>query len=67
MVPEIRPPMTNYFNKANQLPLIGRKLGMVGHYNTAEEGHRTISLVEDCTKTSLRHVTVDDEPLREVE
>ena len=64
--PEIGPPMMNCFDEANQLPLIRRKLGMVGRYSTAEEGHRTISLVEDYTKTSPGRVTVNDEALVEV-
>ena len=63
---EIRPPMTNCLDETNQLPLIGWKLGMVGRHSAAKEGHHTISLVEDCTKTSPRRVTVNDEALVEV-
>ena len=44
--------MANCLDETNQLLLIGRKLGMVGRHSAAEEGHRTISLMEDCTKTS---------------
>jgi len=64
--PEIGPPMANCLDETNQLPLIGWKLGMVGRHSAAEEGHRTISLVEDCTKTSPGRVTVNDEALVEV-
>ena len=58
--PEIGPPMTNYLDETNQL------LGMVGCHSAAEEGHRTISLVEDCTKTSPERAIVNDEALVKV-
>jgi len=45
---------------------IGGELGVVWSDGAAEEGHRTVALVEYCAKPAARRVAVDVEALGEV-
>jgi hypothetical protein len=49
------------FDQPNELPLIGGQLGVLWCNGAAVEGNGATVLMEHGTKTSARHVAVDDE------
>jgi hypothetical protein len=58
---DIRPPMSDDLDKADQLTLVGRQLLVVLRYRSGEIGDGTVALMQDGAESSARGVAVDDE------
>jgi hypothetical protein len=59
--PEVRTPMVDGLDQANQFPLIGGQLGMVWHDGAAEEHDGPCALMEYGLEARAGGITVNDE------
>lgn len=64
--PQIWPPVTNRLDEPDELAFVGRELGVLGCYSSAEEGDRSASLVQDRAKIGPGGVAIHQEADGEV-
>ena len=64
--PEVRPPVADDLDKADELALIGSEGAVSWRYRPAEKCHRVALLDEDHAQAVRRSVAFDDERLGEV-
>jgi hypothetical protein len=58
--------MTNRLDQADELTLVGRPFLVVGRHDPAEEGDRTVALVQDGAETGTGGIAVDEKALLKV-
>ena len=64
--PQVRAPVSDSFDEADQLALVRWQFGVLWGQRSAEESQRPIALVKDGTEAGAGGVAVDEETLGEV-
>ena len=64
--PQVWPPVAYGLDEPDQLTFISRELEMTCSERPAEEGERSVVLVENCAEPDARRITVHGELLCEV-